>query len=63
MEWVGLKTVVHAEKSHAGGDRIVNLAKRIPHQPWVMPVPLGEEILRELSLSDTHPPVGEGSRS
>jgi hypothetical protein len=58
-ERVSLKAVVHAEKSHSGNDRIFNLAKRIPHRPWVTPDPLGEEILRELGLSGPNPPSGE----
>ncbi|MEW2479872.1 hypothetical protein AB0876_09780 [Mycobacterium sp. NPDC049093] len=53
---VTLRAVVHGERSHSDADRIYGLAERVPHTPWVMPVPLGLEILSALGLPDLTPP-------
>lgn len=51
-----LRAVVHSERSHSDADRIYSLAERVPHAPWVMPVPLRLEILSALGLPDLAPP-------
>lgn len=53
---VPLRAVVQGERSHSGDDRIFSLADRVPHRPWIKPVPLGLEILAALDLPGPYPP-------